>query len=110
MNFSWEIVNMETKDQTNVNGEVLQNSVVRVTWKRIGTDSEGVTHNFLGTTFFTAENVESENFIPFFNLTEQTVVTWIEEKITAREISKIDDIITNRIEKKNTIVRNPPWI
>lgn len=107
--YAWEIVNMETKDETNTNGDVLQNSVVRVTWKRVGTETGGTNHSFLGTSWFTAVDVSTDDFINFFSLTESTVVGWIENKLTAGEIQKIDDIIARRIGKKNTIVRQVPW-
>lgn len=100
---------METKDQTNSDGVVLQNAVVKVVWRRIGTDTGGVTHNFVGTTFFTAENTAEADFVGFFDLTETTVVGWLTDFLGAGEIAKIDDIIDRRIEKKNTIVRTPPW-
>lgn len=109
MNFTWEIVSMETKDQTNSDGVTLQNAVVRTVWKRIGTDTDGVTHNFLGNTWFTAEEVEEGDFVNFFDLTQETVVGWLENKLTAGEIAKIDDIIIRRVDKKNSIVRTPPW-
>jgi hypothetical protein len=109
MNFSWEIVSMATKDETNTDGVVLQNSVVQIQWKRIGTDVDGVSHNFLGNSFMTAENVAESDFIPFFNLTEENVVSWLETKLGNGELEKIDQIITKRVEKKNSIVRTPPW-
>jgi len=107
--YAWEIVNMETKDQTNTDGVVLQNAVVKVVWKRIGTDTDSTNHSFLGTSFFTAENVEEGDFVGFFDLTESTVQGWITSKLGAGEIQKIDDIIARRIDKKNTIVRQVPW-
>lgn len=107
--YSWEIVNMETKDETNSNGDVLQNSVVRVTWKRKGLDDGGSTHTFLGNSWLTSVETSTADFVDFFSLTEETVVGWLESKITAHEIQKIDDIIARRIDKKNSIVRNPPW-
>ena len=109
MNFSWQIVSLETKDQTNDEGATLQNAVVRVVWKRVGTDSEGVSHTFLGNSWFSAESTAADDFIPYFDLTESNIISWIETKLTAHEVGKIDDIITNRINKKNTIVRTPHW-
>jgi len=107
--YVWEIVNMETKDETNSNGDVLQNSVVRVTWKRTGTDETGSSHSFLSNSWFTSADTSVDDFINFFSLTEETVVGWIENKLTAGEILKIDNIIERRIDKKNTIVRQVPW-
>src|SRR6056300_1298013 len=109
INYTWEIVSMETKDQTNSDGVVLQNAVVRIVWKRIGTDDSGVSHSFLANSEFTAENVPEASFVNYFDLTKDMVIGWITNKLGAHEIAKIDDIITKRIEKKNTIVRTPPW-
>lgn len=107
--YVWEIVNMETKDETNSNGDTLQNSVVRVTWKRTGTDETGSSHSFLSNSWFTSENTPVGEFVNFFSLTEEMVVGWIVTKLTAGEILKIDNIIERRIDKKNTIVRQVPW-
>lgn len=107
--YAWEIVSMETKDETNANGDVLQNSVVRVTWKRNGVDADGVSHSFLGNSWFSSVDTSSADFINFFSLTEETVIGWLESKIAAHEVQKIDDIIARRIDKKNSIVRTPPW-
>lgn len=101
---------METKDQTNTDGVVLQNAVVRVQWKRKGTDEDtGLSHTFLASSNFSAEDVPEANFTNYFSLTQDQVVGWIENKLGAHEVAKIDDIINSRIEKKNTIVRTPPW-
>lgn len=109
MNFTWEIVSMSTKDETNTDGVILQNSVVSVQWKRIGTDTDGTSHNFLSSSYFSAENTAESDFVPFFSLTETDVIGWLEEKLGNGELQKIDDIITKRVEKKNSIVRTPPW-
>lgn len=109
INYVWEIVNMETKDETNESGDVLQNSVVRVTWKRVGTDTDGVTHSFLGSSWFTSVDKSTDSFVNFFSLTEDQVVGWLTDKLTDGEILKIDNIIERRIDKKNTIVRQAPW-
>lgn len=107
--YVWEIVSLETKDETNINGDVLQNSVVRVTWKRNGTDTDGVSHSFLGNSWFTSENTSVGDFVNYFDLTEESVITWLTNKIGSHEVQKIDDIIARRIDKKNSIVRTPPW-
>ena len=109
MNYEWIITNLDTRDETNNEGSTLQNAVVRVTWKKIGTDDSGNSATYLGKTELSADDVSAESFVGFAYLTEEVVLGWVQNSITDSEMNKIDGVIEKRISKNQTVKRNPPW-
>ena len=109
MNYSWQIVKFNTRDQTNVDGISLSNSVVSVKWKRTGVDDSGNTGTVLGYTNLSAENVPVDSFVAFEYLTEEMVVGWLESVISAEALSRYDDKVQEKIIRKTTTERAVPW-
>lgn len=109
MNYSWQIVKFETRDQTNADGVSLTDSVVRVKWKRSGVDSDGNTARVLGYTSLSAENVSAGSFVPFESLTEEVVTTWLESTIPSSKMAEYDSKIQEKINKKFVTERSVPW-
>lgn len=110
MNYHWEIVNLATKDQTNSEGNLLENAVVNVQWKRVGTNSEGQSYSWLSQTTLSAESVPLGNFVSFFDLTEEIVIQWLENSIRTEDLEIIDQKLIEKFERKSRITRNPPWV
>lgn len=109
MNYSWEVLNLSTENRVDQNGELLENAVVHVKWRKTGTDDLGRKASFLGRTQLdlTADSVTSESFIDFANLTKDVVVSWIESNANQDEVNAA---IQRRINKDNVEVnRTPPW-
>lgn len=109
MNYSWQIVKFNTRNQTNVDGVSLPNSVVSIKWKRTGIDDAGNTGTVLGYTNLSAENVSEASFVAFESLTEETVVGWLESTISVEALSRYNDKIQQKINKKTTVERAVPW-
>jgi len=109
MNYSWQIVKFETRDQTNADGVSLTDAVVRVKWKRSGVDSEGNTAKVLGYTSLSAESVAAGDFIPFESLTEEIVTGWLESAIPTSKMAEYDSKIQEKINKKFVTERSVPW-
>ena len=42
MSWTFQVVNFETRDQTNSEGVVLSDAVVKVKWRRVGIEMEGL--------------------------------------------------------------------
>ena len=76
--WAWEVTSLKRKDQVNSEGATLTGAVTQTFWKVTGTDSEGNTGEFSGATPFTAENVPAGSFVAFDDLTEETVLGWIQ--------------------------------
>lgn len=109
MNYSWDIISLATKDQTNSNGDLLENAVVKVQWKRVGTNDDGLSHSWMSYTTLSAEDVAADSFINFFDLTEETVKQWIVDSIRPVDLEIIDQKIVEKFDRKSIITRNPPW-
>lgn len=109
MNYKWEILNLSTKNQTNSDGVLLENAVVQVQWKKIGTDADGNEATYLGQSAFTADNVPVGTFVPFEALTKELVVGWIESDLGELQLELIENTIQKRINKNTMVKRSPPW-
>ena len=109
MNYSWQILKFDTRDQVNADGVNLANAVVRVKWRRSGVDTDGNVGKVVGYTNLSAENVPEGSFVPFTSLTEEVVVGWLESAISAEKFSEYDNKIQEKINKKFTTERNVPW-
>jgi hypothetical protein len=70
--YTWEIETLEKQ-----NSNTLEDIVVRVRYKYIGTDVESNnSFKFAGVTPMPLPN--EENFIPYTDLTEQLIIEWLE--------------------------------
>lgn len=109
MNYSWQIRKLSTRDQTNADGVVLSDAVVKIKWKRTGVDGEGNSATILGYTVLSAENVAVDNFVNFNSLTEETVVGWLESTISTGLMASYNDKILEKINGPSTTERAVPW-
>ena len=105
--FTWKLVSLRKVDIPNFN-----NVVINVRWEKIGTDSEGNAGVFQGATPFKLSALEEQNFVPFENLTEETVIGWIQSAVTG----EYEDFVNTSIYKQLSDKRNPgvessvmPW-
>ena len=109
MNYSWQIIKFETRDQTNADGVSLTDAVVRVKWKRSGVDADGNVGRIVGYTSLSAVDVEESSFVPFASLTEELVVGWLETTISAEKLNEYNNKIQEKINKKFITERSVPW-
>jgi len=109
MNYSWQIAKLSTRDQTNNDGVVLSNAVVKIKWKRTGIDSDGNSATILGYTILTAEDVLEGEFVGFESLTEEIVVGWLDSGITQEQLTRYNNKILEKINKSSTTERSVPW-
>jgi hypothetical protein len=109
MTYSWTIIKFETRDQVNSDGVTLENAVVTVKWKRDGVDSNGTTGSVLGYTVLSAETVAQGDFVAFDSLTEELVIGWIENSLSAERLAEYNTAIQEQINKQSSTERTPPW-
>lgn len=89
--------------------ENYQNVVFRIHWKYEGVLSTGsVEHKDYVTGVESIHTDNLQNFVPFEQLTEEMVKSWIEPSI---DFNMIQNVITNHIhESQNkTETHQPPW-
>jgi hypothetical protein len=99
--YTWKIESLKVKDEVNAEGVTLPRAVYQTYWKVTGTNSDGHSGEFSGATPFTAANVPSGSFTAFEDLTEATVIGWIQNVVNSDRGYKahIDDQIQKRIDE-----------
>jgi hypothetical protein len=105
--YTWEVTGMKT---TTFNDT--PDIVVQTYWKKIGTDENGNEGTFSGATPFPLNNMPAgTSFIPFEDLTEADVLSWIQAVVVGNYADHVNGQILKQInEKKNPIVEPPlPW-
>ena len=107
--YKYEVTGLKVRDQGGIT-----NFVVQTYWKLTGTDADGNTGTFSGATPFTSDpNDNSGPRIPFEDLTEEDVITWISDVVNGNPGYKehIDLQIQKQIDDKITPITEPslPW-
>ena len=117
--YKYEVTSLKVKNEV-VGNTINQNAVVQTYWKLTGTDESLVTEEgnnqgtFSGATPFTTTTMpEGYNFIPFADLTEADVISWIQAVVEGSPSYKqhIDDQIQKQIDQKMRPITEPdlPW-
>lgn len=103
---TWEVTGLRSKTEG-----VNQDSVIRVHWEVVATDEHGHTAKFVGATPFTSANVPPEEFISFENLTEETVIGWIQNYIDNDPVYKahIEERLQKQLDYYHVSEPNLPW-
>lgn len=102
--YTWEVLSLKTKTEGDN-----QNAVVQTYWKKTGTDEHGHTASFDGATPFTSVNVPPGEFVPFENLTESTVLSWIQSSIDEIYEAHINKIIQEKLDEQHISQPGLPW-
>jgi len=105
--YTWEVTGLKTTTVANTSDVVVQTY-----WKKTGTDEDGNEGTFSGATPFSANNMPANTeFIPFSELTEADVLTWIKAIVVGPYEEHVNSQILKQIEeKKNPVVDNRlPW-
>jgi hypothetical protein len=104
--YTWKITSLKTKDEG-----THKNAVVQTYWQKIGTDEDGNTGTFSGATPFTSADVPDGEFVPFEELTEETVLNWIKDVV----VNSYEEHVNEKILQQIMDVKEPvteqklPW-
>jgi hypothetical protein len=99
MTYTWKIVEVGTKNAVNNENEVLEDAIVEVTWKKIGTNISGDSAVYVGTTALDPASTSAASFITYEDVTSSNIVDWLEATITDGEMERINNAIANKIAK-----------
>ena len=105
--YTWAVTSLKTRTEGSN-----ENAVVQTYWKKTGTDSAGNTGEFSGATPFTTTTMpEGSTFIPLAELTEATVLGWIQAVVVDSYEEHVNGMIAKQIAEKATpITETPmPW-
>lgn len=105
--YTWEVTGLKT---TSTGG--LTDAVVQTYWKKTGTDENGNEGTFSGATPFTVSNTPAGTFIPFEELTQETILGWIKSVVVGNYEQHVNSKIAEQIAKNITpVVDNRlPWM
>lgn len=109
MNYAWKILKLGLQDQLNHEGQLLENAVVSVKWRRTGVDTDGVSASYVGNTTFSAANVTAADFTNLNDLTNEQVISWLEEAIGLNELNRINAQIDKKVERNRVRSIKPAW-
>lgn len=113
LTYEWKITGLKKTDDPSLE---LNDIIVQTYWQLTGTDEDGNSATFHGATPFEPDKVDPENFTTYENLTEATIISWLQEVVDNNPMYKkhIEEQIQNQINKaKNPVVEingsNLPW-
>lgn len=104
--YTWEVTSIRAADL-----EGFPQAIVQTHWKKIGTDENGFKGEFQGGTPFREVTVPPEEFVPFDQLTEETVLGWIQSVVVGDYEQHVNDQIQKKIDQAK-LDANPvsmPW-
>ena len=97
MTYTWKIVEVGTKNAVNSENDVLNDAIVEVTWKKVGTDVSENSATYVGKTVLDPTSTPLASFIAYDDVTSSNIVTWLEATITDGEMERIDSAIASKI-------------
>jgi hypothetical protein len=111
--YTWQLKSLK-KQQTNT----LDNAIIGTQWKLIGANEEGTSGSFNGATPFDLKSIQTGSFIPYEELTEEIVLSWIKEHVSGSTMSNymhhINEVIHKEIDmqifpKVEVGAEDMPW-
>jgi hypothetical protein len=95
LTYEWKLTSLKKADTSS-----FDNVVVDTNWYCIGSDEDGFSGVYNGTTQFSPFDIDGENFITYEELTEADVLGWVQETFIGSYKDHIDLLITKQIEEK----------
>jgi hypothetical protein len=109
VNYTWRIVKLGLSDELNHEGNLLENAIVNVQWKRIAEDTDGTTASYVGKTDIDAKSTNLADFVALNDVTSEQVISWIEEELSEFELQRINDQLNKKIERSRLRKITPNW-
>lgn len=98
LTYTWKITGLKkTSDGT----------VVQTYWQKIGTDENGNTGKFAGATPFKRDPLA--DFVPFEELTEETVIGWIKDVVVGQYETHVNEQIEKELNASLVKDARMPW-
>lgn len=110
MEYTWKLTKLKR-----ANTSTVENVVVQTYWELTGTDEDGDTGMFSGATPFDINTVDLDNFIPYAELTEQDVLSWVQAVVVGEYKDHVEGQILRQIQAKKSVVaedseKDFPWV
>lgn len=85
-------------------------TVVQTYWEKIGTDADGNSGMFIGTTTYDNGDPTDPDYIAFADLTEADVLGWIQAEVVDAYEEHVNAEIQRRIDEVSTSDAALPWV
>lgn len=95
LTYQWKLRSLKKADTSS-----FDNIVVEANWDCIGSDEDGISGVYNGTTQFNPFDIDGDNFIAYEELTEAVVINWIYTTFVGSYKNHIDLLITKQIDEK----------
>lgn len=104
--YTWKLTGMKANDD---------GAIFQTYWNFTGTHKDGREGTFPGATPFDVSKLDTKKMIQYENLTEETVLEWIQNEVNSNETYKahIEQKVQEQINSqaaKETTVENFPWL
>ena len=111
LTYEWKLTGLRKQDTADIT-----NLVIGTRWTCTGTDEDGTTGKFDGATPFDAPDEGQEGFVPYEELTEELVLSWIKSYVDSQPSywEHINERIQKQIDetkwsKEDVTTENLPW-
>lgn len=81
MEYTWLVTGMVS---ANIASE--SNVIINVKWTVTGTDADGNAGTFIGGTPLTTNDIDPETFVPYDQLTQDLVLSWVKPVVMSNEV------------------------
>jgi hypothetical protein len=100
ISYEWGITRLETQDTTNLNGELLQKSIIKIWYWKEGTHSDGRKGKYVGLSVLSLKDTSASDFVALADVTQAQVLTWIANNYeTGFEATHVDRTIQSQIDE-----------
>lgn len=99
LTYSWQLTGLQKKSVGTLN-----DVIVGVRWTLTGTDEDNVSGKFEGSTPLNINSINPNTFIPYTDLTEENVLSWIQGSVNGYYKNHIDEMINSQIKAKKSPV------
>jgi hypothetical protein len=100
MNYTWKILRLGTQDHTNNDGEILNDAIVYIKWKKIGTVADHDPVEYLGTTKLNVDALPAADFVHLDSVTEADIISWVQEELSVDTVAAINKTLQARLDKQ----------
>jgi len=104
--YVWKIAQVGTRDSDNFEDVTLTDAIVKVVWKKTGTDLNGFSATYVGETELDPTSTSASSFINYSDVTSSDIIDWLEATISTEEMAKIDAVIAKKIEQQKITIRD----
>lgn len=109
MNYTWRITKLGLRDELNGDNVLLENAIVRVQWKKIAEDTDGIAASYLGNTDLDASSIAVADFTSLNDVTKDQVIEWVQASLSTAQMARIDKQLNDKVERNRLRTIRPNW-